>query len=110
MPVSALVKVAGRRWAIEESFTASKELATLDEHQVRTWTSWHRWSALAILAHAFLSIMAATEPAPNEAAGLIRLTRNEIRRLLTAATAPDDHERSLPYTETESTKLQQALA
>ena len=41
--VATLVKVAGRRWTIEESFAASKELAALDEHQVRTWTSWQRW-------------------------------------------------------------------
>jgi hypothetical protein len=33
MLVSALVKVACRRWTIEESFAASKELAALDEHQ-----------------------------------------------------------------------------
>lgn len=84
--VQALVKIAGRRWTIEESFAAGKELAALDEHQVRTWTSWQRWSALAILAHAFLSVMAATEPAPAD--GLIRLTRNEIRRLLALATQP----------------------
>jgi SRSO17 transposase len=40
-PVSlaALVKVAGRRWTIEESFQASKSLCGLDRHQVRTWTS-----------------------------------------------------------------------
>jgi hypothetical protein len=47
-----------------ESFAAGKELAALDEHQVRTWRSWQRWSALAILAYAFLSVMAATEPPP----------------------------------------------
>ena len=90
VPLSALVKVAGRRWTIEESFAAGKELAALDEHQVRTWTSWQRWSALAILAHAFLSVMAATEPPPacRHGSGLIRLTRHEIRRLLAAATAP----------------------
>jgi SRSO17 transposase len=88
VPLKALVRVAGRRWTIEESFAASKELAALDEHQVRTWTSWHRWTALAILAHAFLSVMAATEPAPATGQTLIALTRNEIRRLLTAAIAP----------------------
>jgi SRSO17 transposase len=89
-PVSlaALVNVAGRRWTIEESFAAGKELAALDEHQVRTWRSWQRWTALAILAHAFLSVMAATEPPPTCAQTLIRLTRNEIRRLLAAAVAP----------------------
>jgi SRSO17 transposase len=88
VPLSALVKVAGRRWAIEESFAAGKELAALDEHQVRTWTSWQRWTALAILAHAFLSVMAATEPAPGDDSGLIPLTRNEIRRLLATALHP----------------------
>jgi hypothetical protein len=88
VPVAVLVKVAGRRWTIEESFAASKELAALDEHQVRTWRSWHRWSALAILAHAFLSVMAATEPPPKDSDTLIHLTRNEIRRLLMAAIAP----------------------
>jgi SRSO17 transposase len=86
--VATLVKVAGRRWTIEESFAAGKELAALDEHQVRTWTSWQRWTALAILAHAFLSVMAATQPPPADEQTLIRLTRNEIRRLLTAAIAP----------------------
>lgn len=88
VPMSALVNVAGRRWTIEESFAAGKELAALDEHQVRTWRSWQRWSALAILAHAFLSVMAAMEPLPPDGSGLIRLTRNEIRRLLAAMLAP----------------------
>jgi SRSO17 transposase len=88
VPLSALVKVAGRRWTIEESFAASKELAALDEHQVRTWISWQRWTVLAILAHAFLSVMVATEPAPEPASTLIRLTRNEIRRLLALAIQP----------------------
>jgi hypothetical protein len=40
-----------------------------------------------MLAHAFLSVMTATEPPPVPGAGLIALTRNEIRRLFTAATA-----------------------
>jgi hypothetical protein len=88
VPVRTLVKIAGRRWSIEESFASGKELAALDEHQVRTWTSWHRWTALAILAHALLSVLAATEPPPDPASSLICLTRNEIRRLLTQAVQP----------------------
>jgi hypothetical protein len=87
VPFAVLVKVAGRRWTIEESLAAGKELAALDEHQVGTWTSWHRWTALAILTHAFLSVMTATEPPPGDNR-LIRLTRNEIRHVLTAVTAP----------------------
>jgi SRSO17 transposase len=88
VPLKALVRVAGRRWSVEESFESSKELAALDEHQVRTWTSWHRWTALAILAHAFLSVMTANEPPPPPGSGLIPLTRNEIRHLLAEILKP----------------------
>jgi SRSO17 transposase len=64
VPIRELVRVAGRRWAIEESFQAGKNLAGLDEHQVRRWTSWRRWTVLAMLAHALLAVTPhATEPA-----------------------------------------------
>ena len=71
---------------MEEAFQSGKELAGLDEHQVRTWTSWYRWTVLSMLAHAFLSVMATTATAPERAPdeGLIALTRNGIRRLFTA--------------------------
>jgi SRSO17 transposase len=94
-PLAELVRVAGVRWKVEESFAGGKELAALDEHQVRTWTSWHRWTVLAMLAHAFLSIMTAGQPSPSPSTpataptgdvhlrALIPLTRNEIRRLFT---------------------------
>jgi SRSO17 transposase len=86
--LAALVRVAGTRWQIEESFQSSKELSALDEHQVRRWDSWHRWTILAMLAHAFLSVMTATQPPSDPDSGLIPLTRNEIRRLFTAAVTP----------------------
>jgi SRSO17 transposase len=80
-----LIRVAGQRWRIEESFQAAKGLTGLDQHQVRRWTSWHRWTTLAMLAHAFLAVATATErdtqPAPT---GLIALTVNEFRRLFDA--------------------------
>src|SRR5215469_4006974 len=82
VPLPALVKIAGTRWATEENVQASKGLAGLDEHQVRRWGSWYRWTTLAMLALAFLTIAAATEhtchPAP---AGQIPLTRNETAAL-----------------------------
>ena len=84
VPLAQLVKVAGSRWKIEDGFAGGKELAALDEHQVRSWTSWHRWTILALLACAFLSVLA--EPArrrPPRDELLIPLTRHEIRRLLT---------------------------
>lgn len=82
--------VAGTRRRVEESFQSSKELAGLDEHQIRRWRSWHRWTVLAMLTHAFLSVMTAAHAATptSDVDDLIPLTRNEIRRLFTAATAP----------------------
>jgi SRSO17 transposase len=85
VPLARLVRVAGSRWKVEDGFAAGKELAALDEHQVRGWTSWHRWTILALLAHAFLSVLAATQPDDRGAHHdqLIPLTRHEIRRLFT---------------------------
>jgi SRSO17 transposase len=82
VPLPTLVAVAGRRWTIEESFQAAKGQAGLDEHQVRTWTSWRRWVILSMLAMAFLAVTCANEhtstPTPH---GMIPFTLNEIRRL-----------------------------
>jgi SRSO17 transposase len=103
VPLHALVHVAGIRWKVEEGFAGGKELTALDQHQVRSWTSWMRWTVLAMLAHAFLSVMTATQPGPvpgdvhRDETGreLIPLTRNEIRRLFTslrAAPSPVRHQ------------------
>ena len=82
VPLAALVKIAGPRWTTEENFQAGKGLTGLDEHQVRRWTSWYRWTTLAMLALAFLTIAAATEHARRPPpAGQIPLTRNEIASL-----------------------------
>jgi len=81
----ALVKIAGRRWTTEENFQAAKTLTGLDQHQVRRWTSWHRWTTLAMLALAFLTITATRERSAGHApGGQIPLTRNEIARLMAA--------------------------
>jgi len=85
VPLSTLVRAAGQRWRIEESFQSAKGLVGLDQHQVRRWESWHRWTTLAMLAHAFLAVATAIErdhaPAPD---GMIELTVNEFRRLFDA--------------------------
>lgn len=92
VPLSTLVKVAGRRWTAEEIFQSGKGLAALDEHQVRRWTSWHRWVTLAMLAHAFLTAATADErartPAPD---GLIPLICNEIQHLFTTLVTQPSH-------------------
>ncbi len=57
--LAQLVRVAGIRWAVEESFQAGKGQVGLDQHQVRRWTSWHRFTTLALAALAVLAICAA---------------------------------------------------
>jgi SRSO17 transposase len=41
---------------MEERFQTGKGLVGLDQHQVRRWRSWYRWTTLAMLAHAFLVV------------------------------------------------------
>jgi SRSO17 transposase len=81
VPLAVLVRVAGRRWSIEESFQTSKGQTGLDQHQVRTWTSWYRWTTLVLLAHLFLAMTRAAERARPVPVGMIPLTLNEIRHL-----------------------------
>ncbi len=51
-----LVAVAGRRWAIEESFQTAKGEVGLDHYQVRRYPAWYRHITLACLAHAYLTV------------------------------------------------------
>ena len=82
VPLATLVAVAGARWKIEETFQAAKTALGLDQHQTRRWQSWHRWTTLAILAHAFLAAAtAATRVDSPTPTGLIPLTLNELRHL-----------------------------
>jgi nitroreductase len=87
-PLAVLVRVAGRRWTVEEAFQAGKGLCGLDQHQVRRWRSWYRWATLAMLAHIFLVVAALAErtchPAPPE---LIPVTCNEVGHLFAALLA-----------------------
>ncbi len=68
VPLTALVRVAGSRWRVEEFFQSGKGLAGLDEHQVRRFGSWTRRVTLTMLAHAFLAVVRADgharEPVP----------------------------------------------
>ena len=54
--VEELVRVAGMRWAIEESFEDAKGAVGLDQYEVRKWTAWYRHITLALLAHAYLEV------------------------------------------------------
>ena len=56
-PLARLVQVAGTRWTIEACFEAAKGEVGLADYEVRSWTGWHRHITLALLAHAYLSVL-----------------------------------------------------
>jgi SRSO17 transposase len=119
-PVSlpVLIKVAGKRWPVEECVQQGKGQAGLDQHQVRLWHSFHRHTVLSMCAQALLAVAAARpapaaadppaatagQPAawrdtgklpasandrpPGDDPGLVKVSVPEARRLLRLATEP----------------------
>jgi hypothetical protein len=88
LPLVALVRIAGSRWRVEETFQAAKGLCGLDQHQVRRWRSWYRWVTLAMLADAFLVVAAVTDHARHPPPlGLTPLTCNEVQHLFATLVA-----------------------
>jgi len=64
-PIEVLVRVEGRRWAIEDSFEVAKNELGLDHNETRSWHGWHRHVTLVMLA---LAMMAAIRHRANMAA------------------------------------------
>ena len=58
-PLRELVRAAGARWAIEETFQSAKGQVGLDQYQVRRYDGWYRHITLTMLAHAFLTVTTA---------------------------------------------------
>src|SRR5918992_1607874 len=56
-----VVRVAGTRWQIESCFESAKDQFGLAEYEVRKWDAWHRHATLALLAHAFVSVVRSKE-------------------------------------------------
>lgn len=75
-----MVKVAGRRWAIEESFESAKGEVGLDQYEVRSWQGWYRHITLAMLAHAYLTVMRAKAEKTKGAGGKKRRSRRKSRQ------------------------------
>ncbi|MFD7909092.1 IS701 family transposase [Kitasatospora sp. NPDC059747] len=59
--IADLVRIAGCRWKIEECFQSAKNECGLDQYEVRRYVSWYRHITLAMLAHAFLTVLASQE-------------------------------------------------
>jgi SRSO17 transposase len=62
--LAEVVKVAGTRWAVEECFETAKGEGGLDQYEVRSWSGWYRHVTLALLAHAYLTVMRARANPP----------------------------------------------
>lgn len=83
-----MVRVVGARWRIEEIFEAAKGEVGLDQYEVRLWTCWYRHITLAMLAHAYLTVMRAhglcleATHGQTAALALLPLTVAEVRHLL----------------------------
>ena len=61
VPLAELVRVAGSRWGVEETFQFAKNETGLDHYQVRRYGAWYRHITLSMLAAAFLAVTARTE-------------------------------------------------
>lgn len=91
VPLAKLISVATARWKIEEDHQQSKQVSGLDSGQVTTWTSWHRWTAISLLAYIYLAVATAAQRAADgstAALGLIPVTIPELLRQLRGTVIP----------------------
>jgi len=106
VPLSKLIAITVARWRIEEDHQLSKQAAGLDAGQVIRWRSWHRWTAICLLACTCLAVAVALQR-PQDAssdldAGLIPVTVPELLRLLRDTVIPPprrDRARRLHWSE-----------
>jgi SRSO17 transposase len=86
VPLSKLIAVASARWRIEEDHQLAKQAAGLDSGQVIRWKSWHRWTAVCLLAYLYLAVAVALQREQDASsdldADLIPVTIPELLRLL----------------------------
>ena len=73
--IETLVRVAGQRWLIEQSFETAKGECGLDHYEVRHWQGWYRHITLSMLAHAVLSALRARGEKNSRRASTAQRTR-----------------------------------
>jgi len=90
VPLAQLIAIAVVRWRIEEDHQLAKQATGLDSGQVIRWRSWHRWSALSLLAYIYLAVTVARHRSSHAGPeiGLIPLTIPELVRLLRDTVIP----------------------
>jgi hypothetical protein len=74
-----------------------KQAAGLDAGQVIRWKSWHRWTAICLLAYLYLAVAVALQRQHDAGsgpdAGLIPVTVPELLRLLRGTVIPPRRDR-----------------
>jgi len=55
-PLAAVVRAAGARWTIEDTFKLAKGHVGLDHYEVRSWQGWYRHITLALVALVALTL------------------------------------------------------
>jgi hypothetical protein len=92
VPLSRLIANGSARWRIEGDPQLSKQVAGLDAGQVIRWKSWHRWTAICLLAYLYLAVAAASQRRHGADlgldAGLIPVTIPELLRLMRGTVVP----------------------
>jgi SRSO17 transposase len=92
VPLSRLIAIAVTRWRIEEDHQLAKQVSGLDSGQVTRWRSWHRWTALCLIAYMFLAVATAVQRDHDTRAGtdveLAPITIPELLRLLRDTVIP----------------------
>jgi SRSO17 transposase len=88
--LSRLIAIAVARWRIEEDHQLAKQSTGLDAGQVIRWKSWHRWTAICLLAYIYLAVtlQRQQEAGSDLDAGLIPVTVPELLRLLRDTVIP----------------------
>jgi hypothetical protein len=92
VPLARLIAIAVTRWRIEEDHQLARQAAGLDAGQVVRWKSWHRWTAICLLAYIYLTVTAAVQRQHDASSGLgtglIPITVPELLRLLRDTVIP----------------------
>lgn len=92
VPLARLIAAAVARWRIEEDHQLAKQCSGLDKGQVTCWNSWHRWTAVCLLAYIYLTVAVALERARDAGTGIatamIAITVPEMTRLLRGTVIP----------------------
>jgi hypothetical protein len=101
-----VIAVAPARWKIEEDHQLSKQAAGLDAGQVIRRRSWHRWTAVCLLAYIYLAVAVTLQPEQEASSdpdgGPIPVTVPELLRLLRDSVIPPprrDRARRLHWSE-----------